>query len=426
VEAVEVGGFQDGAGGNAFSRARVRTNTQRHGGDVQAANVGFQSWCQEWAAECLRVLTPGGHLLAFGGSRTYHRLTCAVEDAGFEIRDTIAWLYGSGFPKSLDVSKAIDKAAGAEREVVGSSDRYRDGRQRAGSSPAGAWTDMSGATFTANGITDITAPATPDAERWQGWGTALKPAHEPIVVARKPLVGTVVASVLAYGTGAINVDAGRIDHASDADRAESEAKNQHAAYGSGPRENRVYGTDTRPRAADGNYDGSKGRWPANVVLDEESAAELDAQTGDHPANRGGREADKVYGSGWSAGTNGERRPTEVGGASRFFYTAKAPGFERIVVDGISHPTVKPLDVMRWLVRLVTPQGGRVLDLFAGSGTTGEACLLERFDVTLIEKDATYLPLIHARIARRRDPVAAVLATQTPEDDDNLFTLLGKD
>lgn len=171
--------------------------------DSHTTPRAFQDWCQTWATECLRVLKPGGHMLAFGGTRTWHRLVSAIEDAGFEIRDSIAWIYGSGFPKSLDVSKAIDKAAGAEREVIGPH-RYADRK------PNGS------AGVTSVGLSvmpgyDLTVPATPDAKQWEGFGTALKPAHEPICVARKPLDGTVAGNVLKWGTGAINIDAMRID-----------------------------------------------------------------------------------------------------------------------------------------------------------------------------------------------------------------------
>jgi site-specific DNA-methyltransferase (adenine-specific) len=147
--------------------------------------------------ECLRVLKPGGHLLSFGGSRTYHRMACAIEDAGFQIRDQIMWVYGSGFPKSLNISKAIDKAAGAEREVVGSYETH-DIRNAGLMDRKGSMT------------VDVTAPATAEAEVWDGWGTALKPAHEPIVLARKPLVGTVANNVLTYGVGGLNIDGTRV------------------------------------------------------------------------------------------------------------------------------------------------------------------------------------------------------------------------
>jgi len=173
-------------------------------------NRAFGAWCEQWATECLRVLKPGGHLLAFGGTRTWHRLACAIEDAGFEVRDSIAWLYGSGFPKSLDVSKAIDKAAGAEREVV--SETWRGDR-------AGTSAGIMGEAVPR--IDRVTAPATPEAATWQGWGTALKPAFEPVVVARKPLAGTVAANVLAHGTGALNIDGCRIAAADPSGGGES-------------------------------------------------------------------------------------------------------------------------------------------------------------------------------------------------------------
>ena len=210
--------------------------------------------CELWR-EVLRVLKPGGHLLAFGGTRTYHRLACAVEDAGFEVRDSIHWLYGSGFPKSLDVSKAIDKAAGAEREVVGTKKA------------------VPGVAFTSEGPTvlDVTAPATPEAARWEGWGTALKPAHEPVVVARKPLVGTVAANVLAHGTGALNVDGCRVETDEVLGRASGGFQVNGYVGGTSPRWNSI-GTTTE-----------SGRWPANVVLDPEAAEVLDRQSGDDEA-----------------------------------------------------------------------------------------------------------------------------------------------
>jgi hypothetical protein len=203
-----------------------------------ASAKSMQAWHEAWAREAYRVLKPGGHMLAFGGSRTYHRLACAIEDAGFEIRDCLQWLYGQGFPKSLDVSKAIDKAAGAEREVVGEI-RYagRGGRPiRPNGHDLGMMNDDG---WVASTDRCTTAPATPDAKRWEGWGTALKPAHEPIVLARKPLAGTVVANVLECGTGAINVAGCQIGFRDDADEAESKGKNRHADFGSGPREPRL-------------------------------------------------------------------------------------------------------------------------------------------------------------------------------------------
>ena len=309
----------------------------------------FQSWCEQWSRECLRVLKPGGHMLAFGGTRTWHRLTVAVEDAGFEIRDSIAWMYGSGFPKSLDVSKALDKMAGAERGRKDLQHRKRVSDSiHASGFGAGTWAPQ-----------DDT-PVTLDAQRWQGWGTALKPAFEPIVVARKPLAGTVAANVLAHGTGALNIAACRIGE--EELRVPARGQVDTDAFGDlGPLGARTY----------------SGRWPANVILDETQAAELDSG---------------IY---------------DMGGASRFFYISKADTSERPRIGGVAHPTVKPLTLMRWLVRLVTPTGGLVLEPFAGSGATVEACLLEGFRCIAIEKDADHLPLITQRIHRQRDPVEAI-------------------
>ena len=320
--------------------------------------------------ECLRVLKPGGYLLSFGGTRTWHRLCCDIEDAGFEIRDSIAWLYSQGFPKSMDISKAIDKAAGAERETIG---RYQ--------LPNGAsWNLQSDVAQTAIGAVGlssrasslaVTAPSTDLAKRWDGWGTALKPAHEPIIVARKPFKGTVMNNVLERGTGAINVDACRV------------------------------GNDS-------------GRWPSNVLLDDAMAAELDNQVGTltsgkvRPGGFVGDHKAEVYGKFARNEIREETVYGDSGGPSRFFpvfrYQAKAPSKERpsyLGEDGekVGHNTVKPLGLMRWLTRLVTRPGGVVLDPFAGSGTTVEAALLEGFDVIAIEKEAEYIPLIKQRIAR---------------------------
>ena len=296
-----------------------------------------------WAA-VHRVLVPGGHLLAFGAPRTWHRLAVAIEDGGFEIRDSFAWLYGSGFPKSHDVSKAIDKTLGVEREITG---------QHGNSAPAQVWRE--------NGAGDVArppqerrdAPATAEAQKWDGWGTGLKPAHEPVVVARKPPVGTVAKNVLEYGTGALNLQASRI--------------------GADPIKIRNYiGLGPFDKAGDAARMPEKtvhGRWPTNVLLDESQAEVLDAQT------------------------------PKSGGASKFFYTAKAFGAERSTVDGVTHPTNKPVELMKYLVRLVTPPGGVVLDPFAGSGTTAEACVIEGFDCVVMEREAKYLPLIQHRIER---------------------------
>jgi DNA modification methylase len=428
------------------------------------AGLPFQQWCTAWAAEALRVLKPGGHLLAFGGTRTYHRLAVAIEDAGFEIRDSMMWLYGSGFPKSHDVSKAIDKNNGetgrkfkftrwmcttgvtareineitktqmgnhylthptqpaiptpelwqiirplcgdvpdwvdelvariaAEREVVG---RDTKARSTAGKS----------ALPTLNGTTvyetwNITAPATDSAKQWHGWGTALKPAHEPIVVARKPLIGTVAENVLEWGVGAMNIDGCRIGTEQRINSPGS--TNPRIAMNDGWRQ------DAKPTLA-------TGRWPANVVLshtifcddicaDGCPVAELDRQSGVTVSRKNNHDDERlrspVFGDGKSSG--GKHNPlnshNDTGGASRFFYVAKANKRERPNVDGVAHPTVKPLALMQWLVRLVTPAGGTVLEPFAGSGTTVEAALLEGCNVLAIEKTEDYLPLINARIER---------------------------
>jgi DNA modification methylase len=344
--------------------------------------------------DALRVLKPGGHLLAFGGSRTWHRLTCAVEDAGFEIRDSIAWLYGSGFPKSLDVSKAIDKATGAERTRVIGSKLGRPGMAKDGGNQRSGFDAAFGGEASGVLSTDILAPASPEGEQWQGWGTALKPAFEPIVVARKPLTGTVAANVLEHGTGALNIDATRIGNGAD-------------RSGGGPRPERQ-ATGAWNMSSAGERP-SGGRWPTNVVLDESQAAELDKQTG--VLTSGSRSAG-TYGLMGSMGADAAPMPAvngDSGGASRFFptfrYEAKASSSERPRDGETAHPTVKPLDLMRWLVRLVTPPAGTVLDPFAGSGTTAEACVIEGFRCITVEREAVYLPLIVARLDK---PIQGVL------------------
>ena len=296
--------------------------------------------------QCLRVLKPGGHLIAFGGTRTYHRLAVAIEDAGFEIRDQIQWIYGSGFPKSLDVSKAMDKQAGAVREVVG----IKDDKSR---------------TLTFGGAPTnpefITAPSTDLAKQWHGWGTALKPAHEPAVLARKPLRGTVADTVAQWGTGALNIEGTRITDA--------------------------------------------GRWPSNVILDEEAAQVLDGQSGVRHGGGHARNNAKIEDLFLTG-----KKPTvthghsDSGGASRFFYAAKASKAEREAgldsPDGQranGHPTIKPLALMRYLVRLVTPPGGVVLDPFMGSGSTGCAAVREGFDFVGIDLTPEYVAIAQKRI-----------------------------
>src|SRR3990167_7256656 len=278
-------------------------------GPIYEAGVQAQEWHQLWATELLRVLKPGAHALVFGGTRTYHRLVCALEDAGFEIRDCLMWIYGSGFPKSLDVSKAIDKAAGAEREVIGRA------YEPTGTNPNPMdWGKENNPT---KGI--ITAPATLSAKKWSGWGTALKPAYEPIVLARKPLDGTVAQNVLKYGTGGLNIDATRIEYGSEQD-FQTTVKGVQAMYDNERDKKNTQGwkrpwNDTNPRTDAKASTSPQGRWPANVILDDEAGKLLDAQSGE--TNRGhypkignvGGEDRRVYSGGWDS-IEGEERYTE--------------------------------------------------------------------------------------------------------------------
>jgi site-specific DNA-methyltransferase (adenine-specific) len=343
-------------------------------------------------AECLRVLKPGGHLLAFAGTRTQHRMACRIEDAGFEIRDMIAWVYGSGFPKSLDVSKAIDKAAGAEREVVGPSQRHVSGK------PEQRTEGLSGTSTFAEVVgmgAFITAPATDAARQWAGWGTALKPALEPITVARKPLSGTVAATVLEHGTGALNVDGCRVatdENPSGARRA-SAPPIREAGTWANDRRSPVTFAEMRPGE-------TLGRWPANLIHDGS-----DEVVGLFPAARSscGGGVDRkardtcVYSGGWGLHDSSAGQYHDTGSAARFFYTAKASRDDRS--NGNTHPTVKPTDLMRYLCRLVTPPGGIVLDPFMGSGSTGKAAMLEGFEFIGIEREASYHAIAEQRIGR---------------------------
>jgi DNA modification methylase len=359
-----------------------------------ASGIAYDA--EVWA-QVFRVLKPGGHLLAFGGTRTWHRLAVAIEDAGFEVRDSIAWMYGSGFPKSLDVSKAIDKAAGAQREVVGS---------KPWSNSAQHFVPNEDHTQRVN--LDITAPATPAAKQWSGFGTALKPAHEPIVVARKPLIGTVAENVLAHGTGALNIDGCRIGYASDADKEQALAgdafkrKDTSDKGWSRPWMEDAERVERMNREAKERAQG--GRWPANVILDESQAAELDRQSG-VVASSGVYVGDGLRRSEGNVAVDfgGMSRPgtmyCDTGGASRFFYVPKANSSERPRDGDTAHPTVKPVDLMRYLVKLVTPPGGTVLEPFAGSGTTAEACVIEGFRCIAIEMTEDYLPLITQRLSK---------------------------
>lgn len=374
------------------------------------AGIAFQEWTAQWASEAFRVLKPGGHLLAFGGTRTYHRLTTGIEDSGFEIRDSLHWIYGSGFPKSLDVSKAIDKQAGAEREERLDpkwAERYPNG-PGGNNNPTGIGSDRKGGSTLKRDEILTSDPVTNDAKKWDGWGTALKPAHEPIVLARKPLIGTVAENVLAHGAGGLNIAAARVG---------ADGGTQDSANGDGIRTNQVYGVygacSTESIAA--------GRWPANVLLAHLPeceghgpkhtdvlcapgcpVAELNEMSGESssaPFKKGTTVASrKIFNGGASTDYSGAGF-SDSGGAARFFYIAKTKSRERIggTMHNL-HPTVKPIELMRYLNQLVTQPGGTVLDPFMGSGSTGCAAMVDGFRFIGVEREQDSFDTSLARIA----------------------------
>lgn len=343
----------------------------------QRWDTGETAFDPEFWSEVLRVLKPGGHVIAASGTRTYHRLACAVEDAGFEIRDTIMWCYATGFPKSHDIAKGIDKS---ELKIT----RGRAGRQG----------DSFGKEYerTAKG-----AAISDNAKRWEGWGSALKPALEPWVLARKPMIGTLVANVLTHGTGALNIDGCRIGYdPEDTNPATNPLHRKQAGYANG---NAPDSQSTSYSLKDGTGErnpNNGGRWPANLVHDG-SAEVSDAFPSTGPGGGYPAQGAKFGLSGGDRKQRGEalQLETEGGSAARFFYSAKADAEDRL---GSKHPTVKPVDLMAWLCRLVTPPGGLVLDPFAGSGSTGVACIGEGFDCILIEREAAYVADIERRVA----------------------------
>ena len=323
------------------------------------------------------VLKPGSHLLSFFGSRTYHRGAIPIEDAGFEIRDQLMWLYGSGFPKSLNIGKAVDKLQGNEREVVGKRKAH----------------DIRG-----NALMEATVPEykkeksqidieiTKGNSEWEGWGTALKPAHEPIVMARKPLAGTVAQTVLDHGTGGINIDECRVGENGGTTKKEFLDKDSKTVYGDGL--NGSFGIPI-----------DKGRYPANVMHDgSEEVQKIFPNTKSGSIKEGtkqgfGNASANVYGK--SVGVTGATRPASEGTAARYFYCAKASKKDRD--EGNEHPTVKPTELMKYLCRLVTPKGGVVLDPFMGSGSTGKAAIEEGLSFVGIEMDQDYFEIACARI-----------------------------
>ena len=374
--------------------------------------------------ECLRVLKPGGHLLAFGGSRTYHRMACAIEDAGFEIRDSIHWVYGSGFPKSLSIDKALDKMAGAEREVIGPSRHHSPGRK--------ATNTLRSMNVLYRGEDDgkyDTAPATPAAKQWAGWGSALKPAHEPIVLARKPLDGcTIAENVLRWGCGGLNVDGCRIET-----NGEELSCSISAPFAKGLT---LHKSATPGIEREGH---ALGRFPSNLIHDASPAVLAEfAKAGTTKSGAMKKEVPAYEGESTTGFLRGRSGPSnqhgDSGSVARFFqscpfteedipaflYYAKASSSERS--DGIygvefskcsdsalrdggrgktaknNHPTVKPLALMQYLCKLITPPGGLILDPFAGSGTTGIAAIKEGFHYILIEQQEEYCEIARKRIA----------------------------
>ena len=327
--------------------------------------------------EALRVAKPGAYLLAFGGTRTFHRLTVAIEDAGWEIRDCVMWVYGSGFPKSHDVSKAIDKAAGIAMESRG---HFRFTSADTAETPGAFRTNEE----RANPGCRKSPPSTDLAKQWQGWGTALKPAWEPIIVARKPLEGTVAENVTKYGTGAMNVDGGRVAHGSDVNM--SAVQRQHS-------KNPLQIGGAKPGDVIAMYKPG-GRWPANLIHDGS-----DEVVGLMPQTTSGKPCGKRNVAGFATAREHGTELTgfgDSGSAARFFYCAKASKADR--GNDNRHPTVKPIALMRYLCKLVTQPNGVILDPFTGSGSTGKAAVLEGFRFIGIELSDEYAEIARARIS----------------------------
>ena len=379
----------------------------------------------ELFAQIIRVLKPGAMLLCFGGTRTWHRIAVNIEDAGFIIKDNFAWIYGSGFPKSRNISKAIDKAEGAEREVIGQRNAHRDNSVRKPKIYKGIGGEgkQGLANKKCGGLTDITAPATDSAKLWDGWGTALKPAFEPIIIAMKPLQGTYVENALKYGVAGFNIDEGAIGiHEED----NIFAKNPHTITKGGGITSVGLNANT--------YKVPKGRWPANVIHDgsEEVVRGFPSPHGAGAKRKEdliGKRTGNLYGKYANNIIKVDNCYGDSGSASRFFYTAKASSYERnaglygmkkkrkshmqtnngtgkrSMKEGFpdtyqqnDHPTVKPLSLMRYLVRLTkTPTGGIILDPFMGSGTTGIAAKLEGRDFIGIEIDVEYYEMAQRRV-----------------------------
>jgi site-specific DNA-methyltransferase (adenine-specific) len=371
--------------------------------------------------ECIRVLKPGGHLLAFAGSRTYHRMTVRIEDAGFEIRDQLMWIYGSGFPKSMNVGMKVDEKLGNKRELV---ERPKSEQRPNADNSRDKNKDIGGFAMSDNKYKSV------GNSEWEGWGTALKPSHEPIVMARKPLIGTVVDNVLEWGTGGINIDESRIQHDEPVKTTtRTEKGDTWNEKNSGLRNNPSNMASADP----------KGRFPANIIFDEEAGKILDEQSGQTTSGKVKESKDSYDGesnTGFLRGkSNSSNQHGDKGGASRFFYCPKTSktdrneGLEHIekkqnIFNGKSdkpskdmkgvekkfttqpksnfHPTVKPTDLMAYLVRMVTPKGGTVLDPFMGSGSTGKAAVRGGFDFVGIEREEEYMKIAKTRIQYEED------------------------
>ena len=392
-------------------------------------NTGISYSIELWK-ECLRVLKPGGHLLAFGGSRTYHRMACAIEDAGFEIRDMVEWIYGSGFPKSLNISKQLDKQAGVEMDVIG--EKIRGDVQVAKEKGVGFLADPANRNNEKQfgyGVEKITIPTTDSAKQWQGWGTALKPAHEPICLARKPLgEKTVAENVLKYGTGGINIDGCRVGYESQEDK-KSARPGGKITVNIGCFVSRIGDGEIVER--DNETFNPPARFPANLIHDGSSdVVEIFPKTAGAAAPvKSGMNGDSkgIYGDFAQKGDDGESFYNDKGSAARFFYCAKTSPAERNMgcdeleekqqdesrKDGNpsgdnprnrgvnkrsnNHPTVKPLALMRYLCRLITPPQGLVYDPFTGSGSTLIACKQEGFNYIGSELQPEYCEIAEARI-----------------------------
>lgn len=344
---------------------------------------------EEVWSEVLRVLKPGGHLLAFSGTRTHHRMMVAIEDAGFEIRDTLMWVYSTGFPKSYSIDKDIDKELDVEdeREVVAEKEWRVGGGNALNLREGDAETKTQ----------EISEPASDEAKKWEGWATSLKPAYEPITLARKPLKESSVAkNVLKHGTGGINIDETRIGNE---ERVNPPAKNKKGGNSLN------MSKEGMPEDASGKV--AEGRWPTNLLLDDRASVLLDEQSGDlhrrgnkSPTKR--QKSEGIWGDhapSYGVGKSGKVDPGSEGGASKFFYCPKVRGEERNLgcdEDENNHPTVKPVELMSYLVRLVTPENGKTLDPFVGSGSTVLAGILENKDVIGIDIDEENIKLAQKR------------------------------